>query len=76
MSPTCEYYYIEKGSYTVQGLEVEQMFLDCVVCTLLVLLWLLFSLLGMVVWAFHQVFFDLFVEVILEKKEKRVVKNP
>ena len=70
VSHTCEYYHITKGSYTLQGLTVEHVFLEGVVCTLLVHLWLLFSLLGVVVWAFHQVCFDLFVEVILEKRRR------
>ena len=70
VSHTCEYYHITKGSYTLQGLTVEHVFLEGVVCTLLVCLWLLFSLLGVVVWAFHQVCFDLFVEVILGKRRR------
>ena len=70
MSHTCKYYHITKGSYTLQGLTVEHVFLEGVVCTLLVRLWLLFSLLGVVVWAFNQVCFDLFVEVILEKRRR------
>ena len=71
VSHTCEYYCNKKSSYTVQGLAVEQIFFECVVCTLSVRLWLLFSLLGVAVWAFQQVCFDLFVEVILEKRGRR-----
>ena len=64
-------HYIKRSSYTVQGLAVEQMFLEGVVCTLSVRLWLLFPLRGVAVWAFLQVCFDLLVEVILGKRRRR-----